>query len=361
MRHDRWSSWILTLCVGVVVLTACACQASSGPAVPGVGGGPAVVGAATNAAAAPSNIAAAAPQPAAPVQRLRPLRIQVSSQSAAFAWLYVTKGVGLFEQYGLDAEIITMSGSVGIAALQANELDFMAAAGSATRAAIRGLPIRLVYVEATGPDQLLVGAQGITSVEQLRGKVVTGTGPVGNVNALITELLRLHGVAPGSYELLTAGDATARIASLTSGIASGTMLGLADLPSAKREGYPVLDQVSGKIGLIWSGLAANTSALQSNRDHLRDALQAILAGRELMQTQRERVLPILAREFEISLEDAGDVYDGLVPGRTPDGKPDAAAVRFEFEMDQREMELTEPIRAEQVFDFSLLDAARARR
>ena len=55
------------------------------------------------------------------------------------------------------------------------------------------------------------------------------------------------------------------------------------------------------------------------------------------------------------------MYDGLLPGRTPDGKPDAAAVRFEFEMDQREMELTEPIRAEQVFDFSLLDAARGGR
>jgi ABC-type nitrate/sulfonate/bicarbonate transport system substrate-binding protein len=355
-RLPRWTAPI----VGVAVLLGAACQ-SGGASAPAAANPPAAAsGAATAVPATGPSAPASAPAAAQP-RPLKPLKIQVSSQSAAFAWLYVTKGVGLFEQYGFDADILSMSGTVGIAALQANELDFMAAAGSATRAAIRGLPIRLVYVEATGPDQLLVGAKGVTSVEQLRGKVITGTGPVGNVNALITELLRLHGIAPGSYELLTAGDAAARAASIMTGVAAGTMLGIADVPPLKREGYQILDQVSGKIGMIWSGLGANTVALQNNRDHLREALRAILAGREVMQTQRERVLPIIAAEYELSLEDAEDVYRGLIPGRTADGKPDEAAVRFEFEMDQREMELSEPIRPEQVFDFSLLDEARARR
>ena len=265
MSHSARSSRLLALAACVVVLAAGACQPSGASAPAPAASKPPAAGSADSSArpesqGAGASSAAAAPQPAP----LKPLKIQVSTKSAAFAFLYVTKVLGLFEQHGLDAELVIMSGSVGIAALQANELDFMAAVGSATRAAVRGLPLRVVYVEATGPDQVLVGSK------------------------------------------------------------------------------------------------ANRSALQTKRDQLRAGLQPVVAGSEALRTQRDRVLPIIAREYELSLEDAAEVYTGLQAGWTTDGKPSAAAVRFEFEMDQREMELAEPIRPEQVFDFSLLDEVRAR-
>lgn len=122
----------------------------------------------------------------------------------------------------------------------------------------------------------------------------------------------------------------------------------------------MLDRVAGKLALLLTGLAANTGALQRNREALRVALQATLASSEALHAQREHAVALIAREFELSAEDAGVVYDGLRPGWTAKGKPDTAALQLEFEMDQRELELPEPIRPEQVFDFSLLDEAQAR-
>jgi hypothetical protein len=70
---------------------------------------------------------------------------------------------------------------------------------------------------------------------------------------------------------------------------------------------------------------------------------------------------MMRQEFDLSPADAAEVYDGLRAGWTSDGRPSVETLKFEFDMDQRELELPEPIRPEQVFDFSLLDEIRAHR
>ncbi len=344
-------------CWSLVAAGACrtAAPSSAAPAA-SAAGAPA---ASTTGQAAPT--AAAAPAPPTQPVALRPLKIQVPNKGAAFTFLYVAKDLGIFQQHGFDADLISMSSSVASAALQANELDFMAAIGTATRSALRGLPIRLVYVESTGPDQVLLGAKDLSSVQQLRGRTIAAYGPANNVNAMIVELLRADGLAPGDYELLNVGDGGPRAAALMAGQASGTLLDNSNALPLKREGYPVLDRVAGKLGIIYIGLAANTGALQSDRARLGEALRASVEAAELTHTQRERVLPIMQQEFDLSPDDVGEVYDGLRPGWTADGRPSADTLKFEFEMDQRELELPEPIRPEQVLDFSLLDEVQARR
>src|SRR5437870_1797683 len=96
-----------------------------------------------------------------------------------------------------------MPGSVGIAALQNGELDFMGAIGSAERAALRGLPLRVVLVASTSPDFLLLGVPGITSMEQLRGKVIAGDrSPQANASVILAEMLRRAGIDSSQYETL---------------------------------------------------------------------------------------------------------------------------------------------------------------
>jgi len=350
----------------ITLATALALGALVGCQAPGAGSAaPPAASAAAPAApsAQPSSPEAASASPAPPTQpaALRPLKIQVPNKGAAFTFLYVAKDLGIFQQHGFDPDIVAMSSSVASAALQANELDFMAAIGTATRSALRGLPIRLVYVESTGPDHVLLGAKGLTSVQQLRGKTIAAYGPANNVNAMIVELLRTEGLAPGDYELLNVGDGGPRAAALVAGQAAATLLDNSNALPLKREGYPVLDRVAGKLGILFIGLAANSSALQTDRARLSDALRAAVEAAELTHAQRERVLPVMQQEFDLSPDDAAEVYDGLRPGWTADGRPSADTLKFEFEMDQRELELPEPIRPEQVFDFTLLDEVRPRR
>jgi hypothetical protein len=72
-------------------------------------------------------------------------------------------------------------------------------------------------------------------------------------------------------------------------------------------------------------------------------------------TQREKVLPVLMKQFSLSHEDVSFVYDMVQKGFALDGRPTPGSQKFEFDLAQKEMGLKEPPRPEQVYDFSLLD------
>ena len=67
------------------------------------------------------------------------------------------------------------------------------------------------------------------------------------------------------------------------------------------------------------------------------------------------MLPVLMKQLSLSQEDAASIYDAVHSTWALDGRPTPGATKFEFDIDQRDMGLKEPPRAEQVFDFSLLD------
>jgi ABC-type nitrate/sulfonate/bicarbonate transport system substrate-binding protein len=273
----------------------------------------------------------------------------------------VTKALGLSEQHGIDAELIAMNSAVAVAAMQTGELDFMAGTGSAARAALRGAPIRVVLVTSTSPDHMLLGAKDLTSVAQLRGKpIAADRSPQSNTSVILTELLRRGGLEPGQYEILNVPDGAARAAALENGLASATLLESVSALPVQMLGYPALAHAVGQVELLFTVLAASTPALQNNRAALGQTMRAVVAGVEVTRTQKATVVPIMAKQYELSLEDATAIYDLLQPGWTRDGRPTPSAVKVQIEMDQQAMELNEPIQPHQVFDVSLLDELTAR-
>jgi ABC-type nitrate/sulfonate/bicarbonate transport system substrate-binding protein len=341
----------LVRCGGAVALLIVACApATARPAAPAPD-----APSAPPASAASGPSAAAPPAPAAAPRPLQPLKIVVPSKTVTISHLAVGQRAGIFEQHGFNAQVtVIASATAAIAALQAGEIDFYTASNSATKAALRGVPIRVVTVSLNRSDFQLLGAKGLTDVEQLRGKVVAGYGPETFVNTAIIEVLRRRGLEPGQYEILSAGDGPGRAAALVNGLAAATILDNSGALPLQKEGYPVLLRVGEHLELPQTGLAASIAALQGRRDFLREAMRAVIDALTVTRTQKERVVPIMADEFALSPEDAAQVYDILQPGWAADGRPTPAAMQLEFELDQRDLELAEPIRPDQVYDFSLL-------
>jgi ABC-type nitrate/sulfonate/bicarbonate transport system substrate-binding protein len=80
-----------------------------------------------------SNLAVAQPQP-----KLRPLRIALPSNTIGATHFYVGKSLGIFENYGFDAQILVLEPRAALAALLTGDLDFYTATGTTTRAARSG-------------------------------------------------------------------------------------------------------------------------------------------------------------------------------------------------------------------------------
>jgi len=285
--------------------------------------------------------------------KLRPLRIALPSNTIGATHFYVGKSLEIYESYGFDPQILVLEPRAALAALLTGDLDFYTATGTTTRAALRGVPVRIIMVGLNRPDHTLVVSKEITSVEQLRGKVIGGYTAQATVNVILTELMRRKGLRPEEYKILNVG--TARLAALTSGNVPAAVLNGLETVYAVRQGFRVLARAAEVIELSTGGLGASVANLQSKRDVYRTVIQATLECIRITATQKERVLPVLMKQLSLSQEDAASIYNAVHSAWALDGRATASATKFEFEIDQRDMGLKGFPRPEQVFDFSLLD------
>ena len=291
-------------------------------------------------------------------KKLPPLHVALANHSVSMTAIYVAKHLGIFENYGYDARVLVLEPRAALAALLSGELDFYTAIGSTTRAALSGLPVRVGLVALNRPDFSLVAVKEIASFEQLKGKVIGGYTPQGTVNVVLNEMMRRRGFKPDDYKVINAG--TARAAALSSGAVQVALLNSVETVRMVKQGFHVLARAGDVLEIPQSGLGMSIAALQSKREFLRPAAHAVLEAIRIIATQKEKTVPILMRQLALNQEEAGYIYDAIHPGWALDGRPTANAMKLEFELDQRSMNLKELPKPEQIYDFSLLDGTSKR-
>ena len=284
---------------------------------------------------------------------LQPLHIALANNSVTMTAIYVAKQLGIFERYGFDAQVSVLEPRAAIAALLAGELDFYTAIGSTTRAALRGVPVRVALVALNRPDFMLVAAKGITGLDQLRGKVIGAYTPPGTVNVVLNEIMRRRGFKPDDYKVINAG--TARAAALSSGTIQVAVLNSVETVRMVKQGFHVLAKAADELELPQSGLGMSVAAAQGKREFLRPAVHAVLEAIHVIATQKDKTLPVIMKQLALTEDEAAYIYDAIHAGWALDGKPTASAMELEFKLDQRNMNLKELPKPEQVYDFSLLD------
>src|SRR5205807_3996442 len=167
--------------------------------------------------------------------KLRPLRIALPSNTIGATHYYVGKSLGIFESHGFEPQILVLEPRAALAALLTGDLDFYTAIGTTTRAALRNVPVRVIMVGLNRPDHVLVASKEITSVEQLRGKVLAGYTAQATVNTVLIELLRKRGLKPDDYKILNVG--TARLPALLSGNVPAAVLNGLETAKAVKQGF----------------------------------------------------------------------------------------------------------------------------
>ena len=285
--------------------------------------------------------------------KLRPLHIALANHSVSMTAIYVAKQLGIFETYGYDARVLVLEPRAGIGALLSGDLDCYTAIGSTARAALRGAPVRVGLVSLNRSDFILVANKEITSIDQLRGKLIGGYTPQGTVNVVLGEVLRRKGLRPEEYKIVNAG--TARAAALSSGSVPAAMLNSVETVRLMKQGFYVLARAADELEMPQSGLGMSVTAMQSRRDFLRPVSQAVLDAIRVIATQRDKTLPVLIKQLAINQDEAAFIYDAIYKGWAIDGRPTPGALKLELELDQKDAGLKELPKAEQIYDFSMLD------
>src|SRR5258707_15259251 len=104
------------------------------------------------------------PARAATAPRRAPERakLTVPAKSLTFFPYYFGRDRRIFDEEGVDLELIVIRPPLGVTALQAGELDYSAAASLGMRAALKGAPLRVLMFIQTRLSFSLVGQPGMT-------------------------------------------------------------------------------------------------------------------------------------------------------------------------------------------------------
>jgi NitT/TauT family transport system substrate-binding protein len=213
-------------------------------------------------------------------QEGRRLRAGYASLSGNITPLWAAREAGLFKKYGIDIDLIAFpSGTEGMAAMIAGEIEFLAIAGSTTAsAAIGGADVlSMALINDRLLTSLVVGP-AIQKPEDLKGKSV-GISRFGtSVDTAARIAIQHYGWEPiKDVSLVQVGAVSSAVAALRRGRIQAAILSYPTIIQARREGFrEMLDIASLGTPYAANGITLRRSFMQQRRETATNFLKAFL-------------------------------------------------------------------------------------
>jgi len=252
---------------------------------------------------------------------------------------------------------VVMPASLNIKVLLAGEIQYAATIGSAVAAAIRGINVRTVMLFVDRPLQDLVGAPGINTLADLKGKVLAISSRGGLQDIIMRRILTQAKIDHSQVTTITIAGQTALITALKTGSVAAALLNPPYNFLAYREGLNNLGFAGNFVRLPSTGLATLGETLERSPDQVRRMTRALTRARAFAKDHKAKVFPTLKRALRINDEDLlSKIYEQHKQVETADGRVDATLVADTIRDARQTENITKEIPANQVFDFSYLPA-----
>jgi ABC-type nitrate/sulfonate/bicarbonate transport system substrate-binding protein len=256
---------------------------------------------------------------AQPKERIRVAQGSISVNSSL---LPIGKENGIFAKYGIDLEPIYMGGGMNsLAAVTSGAVDFLAAGSTATVSArLGGADITIVAVQSDHLDYTVFVNPEIKSLQDLKGKIVTGTRPGASADSALRLYLRRNGLEPGKDVVFisVAESQQGRLNALRSGAVSGTVLSPPFSGIAAQMGMRELADLR-KTDIAYAGnsFAAMTPYLKSHPAAVENFLKGYIESLHFFRTQKEKTVTGIMHYLKISdrarAQEGYDYYVDLMP------------------------------------------------
>jgi ABC-type nitrate/sulfonate/bicarbonate transport system substrate-binding protein len=156
----------------------------------------------------------------------RTIRLGLISEGTNTWPLYVAQDEGFFQRERLDVETtVTGSSTDQQQGLIAGRFDIgFQQADHVVRAVEKGADLFVFMAHGHAPDLTLVGAAGVSGLNELSGRTVAVDGARTGYALLLRELLRRSGVDPARVSFEEVGGSEQRFQAMKSGAAAATLL-----------------------------------------------------------------------------------------------------------------------------------------
>jgi NitT/TauT family transport system substrate-binding protein len=281
------------------------------------------------------------------------------SVSGGYNMIFLSAGVaqhkGFFKDEGLDADIVVMGAAPSIAALTNGDIDFTLLTGTVIRAAIRGLPVRLVGGLMTSSPHVLLARPEIKSVKELSGRKI-GLGSFGDATQVLARvILARNGVDPDKeVQFVPLGSDSGRFAGLQQKLADAVVTSPPWDFEGTKAGYNVVARAYEYLNYPLSGIGLNVKSIQQNREQVKRTTRALIKASRFIRNNREEAVKTLIAWSKTRPEHAYAAYDSTVKVISHDGGIPEDGLKLLIEQAQRDAKITREIALNEVADFAIL-------
>jgi ABC-type nitrate/sulfonate/bicarbonate transport system substrate-binding protein len=289
--------------------------------------------------------------------KLEDIRVSLASFGVIYYPHFIAKELGFYQDEGLNIEIIAMPGGLATQALVAGDLHFSTSSGSSLNASLRGIRLKVVYVNLDRPlYRLWSWRDEIRKVTDLRGKGIGVASRGDTMEGAANLLLRKHGMDPLRDVIWIALGTSGRLPSLISKNVDSAVLGFADSHLLQTRGYPVHEvaNIGREIKMLYTGLATSEELLVKRPDVVRRFIRATVKGREFLKRSKSRSLA-LGKKYDRSPDDVRSAdYDATMEMMTADGTEELETQKSDIDIGRRALGIQKEVAPQEVFDFRLV-------
>ncbi|HEX9453196.1 MAG TPA: ABC transporter substrate-binding protein [Candidatus Binatia bacterium] len=290
-----------------------------------------------------------------PLGAAEKIRIAVTNFNMSFLPAGIAVKKGFFKDEGLDAEVIRMNANIAIAALAGGDIDYTMIFGSVVRAAIRGLPMKVVASFIDGSTHALIVRPEIKTVRDLKGKTVglQAFGATDHIAGMM--MLKKFGVDPEKdVKMLALGPASARLAALRESVVDGVVISPPGDAEAKNLGFTVLTRAYEVFSFPFVGLGTHLRKLKERPGEVKRTIKALIRANRFLRENREGTIQILTEWGRTTPELAAAAYDSSWKVYSADGTIPEEGLLAVIDQAVKESKLTREVAVGEVADVALL-------
>ena len=248
--------------------------------------------------------------PIAPATTLERVRAGYSVGGLIPFPVIVAKENKLFEQLGLEVELINIPPTLAVTALVSGDLQYVIFAGTTLNAAVRGFPVKLVMVYNDRPLFSLMSRPEVRSLKELKGKVLGIASLTSGESFLSRRLLKEAGIdAEKEMVLRVIGNTPDRLVALRTGVVDATTLTVPADIQAESLGLRRLAFMGEVLESITGGLGVSDRWLQQRPDQIKRMIAGVFKGMAHARAHRQDSIALVMSKWKLERNIAEKAFD----------------------------------------------------
>jgi NitT/TauT family transport system substrate-binding protein len=282
----------------------------------------------------------------------------ITHQSESIGIAPLTYGIdkGFYRREGVDLQFRILRSDLAVSAIVGSrEVDYMYGAGTAFRAAAKGLPIRILSHDIKSVLHYLMVPPTIQSAKDLKGKKVA-VGSLGGTNmAAARASIKALGLDPDKdVTYIVIGAASIRMAAMETGSVQASMMPAPWNARMKQKGFKEMMFAGDVISDPLNGIVTSKEKLEKNTEQVKKVLRGFLRALKAVRTDKRDVSEFMAAKYNLDLKTSEDVYGTLIQTLTEDGTVSDQLLQEHLDQFRKEGGVKKDVVIGEIIDYRLV-------